>query len=70
MKQAQQKPDPWTEYRACAECDSPDELEHKSVGDEWWRYCPECQSIEGATRYMWRNDETGELTGVMPKGEM
>lgn len=58
--------DPWEEFTACGECESDEPVEHVSTGEDTLRACESCRSVEGATRTLWLNHETGEVTDVMP----
>jgi len=51
-----------TEFTACAECDSQEPRRAIGAGDEILHVCPDCETMEGATKTLWLNEATDEIT--------
>jgi hypothetical protein len=54
-----------TEFTACAECDSQEPRRAIGAGDEILHVCPDCETMEGATKTLWLNEATDEVTADM-----
>jgi hypothetical protein len=52
------------EFTACAECESQEPIGKTNGGLDPLFICPDCGTVEGATRRLLINEETDEVTPV------
>ena len=56
--------DKFTEFLACAECDSEQPIGKTRGGEDSLFVCHDCGTVEGRTHTLWANDETEEAFSV------